>query len=114
MATSSCIARTRSCATQKIRQALGLERWSVLGQSFGGFCVCTYLSIAPDGLHEAYVTGGLPLLERATDEVYRATYERVRERNRRFYARYPDDLERVRGCTLASATANCACPREIG
>ena len=31
-----------------------------------------------------------------TDDVYRATYERVRERNRRFYARYPDDLDRVR------------------
>src|SRR4029078_11319778 len=27
-----------------IREELGIERWSVLGQSFGGFCVCTYLS----------------------------------------------------------------------
>ena len=24
-------------------------RWSILGQSFGGFCVVTYLSIAPEG-----------------------------------------------------------------
>jgi len=79
-----------------IRQELGVERWSVLGQSFGGFCVCTYLSIAPEGLREAYVTGGLAPIARPTDDVYRATYERVRERNRRFYARYPDDLERVR------------------
>jgi len=81
---------------ERIRQELGVERWSVLGQSFGGFCVCTYLSIAPEGLREAYVTGGLPPVARPTDDVYRATYERVRERNRRFYARYPDDLERVR------------------
>ncbi len=81
---------------ERIRQELGVERWSVLGQSFGGFCVCTYLSIAPEGLREAYVTGGLPPIARPTDDVYRATYERVRERNRRFYARYPDDLERVR------------------
>ena len=79
-----------------IRQELGIERWSVLGQSFGGFCVCTYLSIAPEGLREAYVTGGLPPIARPADDVYRATYERVRERNRRFYERYPEDLDRVR------------------
>ena len=79
-----------------IRQELGVERWSVLGQSFGGFCSCTYLSFAPEGLREAYFTGGLPPIARPTDDVYRATYDRVRERNRRFYARYPEDLERVR------------------
>src|ERR1051325_5901754 len=66
-----------------IRQELGVERWSVLGQSFGGFCVCTYLSIAPEALREAFVTGGIPPVGRPTDDVYRATYERVRERNRR-------------------------------
>jgi pimeloyl-ACP methyl ester carboxylesterase len=79
-----------------IRQQLGVERWSILGQSFGGFCACTYLSIAPEGLLEAYFTGGLPPIGHPADDVYRATYERVRERNRRFYARYPDDLGRVR------------------
>jgi pimeloyl-ACP methyl ester carboxylesterase len=78
-----------------IRQELGIECWSVLGQSFGGFCVCTYLSIAPESLREAFVTGGIPPVARPTDDVYRATYERVRERNRRFYARYPEDLDRV-------------------
>jgi hypothetical protein len=47
-------------------------------------------------LREAYLTGGVPPVARPTHDVYRATYERVRERNRRFYARYPDDLDRVR------------------
>src|SRR5688572_17594571 len=28
-----------------IRRALGIERWSVLGQSFGGLCVVSYLSL---------------------------------------------------------------------
>ena len=60
-----------------IRQELGVERWSILGQSFGGFCACTYLSFAPEGLREAYFTGGLPPIDRPTDDVYRATYERV-------------------------------------
>jgi pimeloyl-ACP methyl ester carboxylesterase len=81
---------------EAIRRELGVERWSVLGQSFGGFCATTYLSFFPDSLREAYFTGGLPPIARPTDDVYTATYERVRERNRRFYARYPEDLERVR------------------
>src|SRR2546423_1521295 len=36
-----------------IRRELEVDRWSVLGQSFGGFSSLTYLSIAPDGLREA-------------------------------------------------------------
>jgi pimeloyl-ACP methyl ester carboxylesterase len=81
---------------EAIRGELGVERWSVLGQSFGGFCVTTYLSLAPEGLAGAYLTGGLPPLERHPDDVYRATYERTREKNRAFYERYPEDHERVR------------------
>ena len=79
-----------------IRRELGVERWSVLGQSFGGLCVMTYLSIAPEGLREAFVTGGLAPLGPRIDDVYRATYARTLERSRRYYERYPDDRERVR------------------
>jgi pimeloyl-ACP methyl ester carboxylesterase len=74
----------------------GGEPWSILGQSYGGFCVCTYLSLAPEGLREALVAGGLPSLERSPDEVYRATYPRVSDRNRGYYERYPEDVDRVR------------------
>ncbi|AFZ66726.1 alpha/beta fold hydrolase [Deinococcus peraridilitoris] len=80
---------------EAIRQALGVERWSVLGQSFGGFCVTTYLSSAPEGLREAFITGGLPALGHHPDEVYHATYARVLERNKRFYERYPQNRQRV-------------------
>jgi pimeloyl-ACP methyl ester carboxylesterase len=79
-----------------IRRDLAVERWAVLGQSFGGFCVVSYLSLAPEGLSEALITGGLPPLERTPDEVYRATYRRVLDKNWAFYARYPEDRERVR------------------
>ena len=72
------------------------EPWALLGQSYGGFCATTYLSIAPEGVREAYVTGGLPPLERSADEVYRATYRRLADRNRRYYARYPQDVDLVR------------------
>jgi pimeloyl-ACP methyl ester carboxylesterase len=79
-----------------VREALGVERWSILGQSFGGLCAMTYLSLAPEGLREAFVTGGLGPLGNRIDDVYRATYARVLERTRRYYARYPGDRERVR------------------
>ena len=78
-----------------IRRELGGERWSVLGQSFGGFIVMTYLSLAPEGLREALITGGIPPLGPRIDEVYARTYERVLMRNRRYYERYPADRERV-------------------
>jgi pimeloyl-ACP methyl ester carboxylesterase len=84
----------RDC--EVVRQALGVDRWSVLGQSFGGFCVTTYLSLAPEGLREALITGGLPPLGLPVDDIYRATYARMLERNRRYYQRYPDDRTRVR------------------
>src|ERR1700733_14213976 len=74
-----------------IRRELDVKRWSVLGQSFGGLCVITYLSLAPDGLREALVTGGIPALGPRIDDVYARTYERVLDRNRRYYDRYPAD-----------------------
>jgi pimeloyl-ACP methyl ester carboxylesterase len=80
---------------EALREALGVERWSVLGQSFGGLCVFTYLSFAPDGLREAFVTGGVPGIGVPIDDVYRATFERMIERNRRYYARFPEDRERM-------------------
>jgi len=80
---------------ERIRQELGVERWSVLGQSFGGFCALHYLSHAPHGLSAAYFTAGVPPVGRHPDEVYATTYAIMRERNRRYYERYPADRERV-------------------
>lgn len=79
-----------------IRRELGVDCWSLLGQSFGGFTSMTYLSIAPDGLREAFLTGGLSPIGRPVDDVYAATYARVIERNERYFKRYPDDRARVR------------------
>jgi len=76
------------------RELLGSAPWTVLGQSFGGFAALTYLSLAPEGLREVVVTGGLPPLDRGPDEVYAATYARVRDRAARFFERYPGALDR--------------------
>ncbi|MQY12301.1 Proline iminopeptidase [Streptomyces sp. RB5] len=67
--------------------------WSLLGQSFGGFCTLTYLSYAPQHLRECFVTGGLPGLASTAEHVYRAAYPRVALKNERHYARYPQDRE---------------------
>src|SRR4029077_9912699 len=80
---------------EHIRGELGVERWSVLGQSFGGFTSMTYLSIAPEGLREAYITGGLSPIGRPVDDIYGATYRRLIDKNRRYFDRYPDDRARV-------------------
>ena len=79
-----------------IRQELGVDRWSILGQSFGGFCSLSYLSIAPEGLREALITGGLSPIGRPVDDVYRATWVRTLKRNREYFERYPEDRARAR------------------
>ncbi|HEX4858750.1 MAG TPA: alpha/beta fold hydrolase [Usitatibacteraceae bacterium] len=78
------------------RQLIGDAPWSILGQSYGGWCALNYLSFAPEGLEEVFITGGVPPLARSADEIYRATYPRVIAKNRQYYQRYPGDIERVR------------------
>jgi pimeloyl-ACP methyl ester carboxylesterase len=81
---------------EAIRRELGVDRWSVLGQSFGGFTSMTYLSIAPEGLREAFLTGGLSPIGRPVDDIYGATYKRLIDKNQRYFERYPDDRARTR------------------
>ena len=77
------------------KQLIGDTPWSILGQSYGGFCSMRYLSAAPEGLSEVLITGGIPSLTRPVDDVYRATYRRVIDKNRLYYQRYPGDVEKV-------------------
>jgi pimeloyl-ACP methyl ester carboxylesterase len=89
---ADAIVRDAEC----FREALGVDRWSVLGQSFGGFCAVTYLSTFPGSLGEVLITGGLPPLDRSIDEVYRQTYRTTFEKTGQHYERYPQDRDRVR------------------
>jgi pimeloyl-ACP methyl ester carboxylesterase len=75
------------------RKLAGDEPWSVLGQSFGGFCVTHYLSAAPEGLREAFITGGLAPIGAHPDEFYRATLARAVDRTKAYHRRYPGDAE---------------------
>jgi pimeloyl-ACP methyl ester carboxylesterase len=77
-------------------QLTGGRPWTVLGQSFGGFCTVSYLSRFPEGIASAVITGGLPGLDTVPDDVYQATYPLVAAKNQAHYERYPADVERAR------------------
>ncbi|TDT42521.1 prolyl aminopeptidase 2 [Streptomyces sp. BK208] len=85
----------RDCEAVR-REVTGGAPWTVLGQSFGGFCTVAYLSLAPEGLSAALITGGLPSLDAHADDVYRAAYPRIERKVVAHYARYPQDVERAR------------------
>ncbi|KAL6709455.1 hypothetical protein ACN47E_001390 [Coniothyrium glycines] len=72
------------------------KKWSIMGQSFGGFCCTTYLSFYPEGVKEAFLFGGLPPLRNNADDVYTRLYARVAQRNEAYYAKYPEDVDRVK------------------
>ncbi|CAH9098179.1 unnamed protein product [Cuscuta epithymum] len=71
--------------------------WTVLGQSFGGFCAVTYLSFAPQGLKQVLITGGLPPIQNGctADRVYKVGFEQLILQNEKYYKRFPQDIEIV-------------------
>ena len=71
------------------RNIFKVEKWSVLGQSFGGFCAMNYLSFHSDHLQKVFITGGIPPLDAHPDDIYRSTYKRVMDKNRMFYKNFP-------------------------
>lgn len=71
------------------------EPWSTIGQSYGGWCTMTYLSLHPEGLKECFVFGGVPGVNRTAREVYEETFPIVEERNRLYFEKFPMDKERL-------------------
>lgn len=72
------------------------RQWSIIGQSFGGFCCVTYLSKFPQALREAFIFGGLPPLDKIPDRLYDSQYRRVSKRNEVYYQKFPEDVEHVK------------------
>ncbi|MBR5950648.1 MAG: alpha/beta fold hydrolase, partial [Actinomycetaceae bacterium] len=91
----SCFRQDSIVADAEIlrRELQGDKPREALGQSFGGFCVTNYLSQAPEGLARAFIAGGLPALDLHADDVYVRTYQQTAQRNKDFFARYPEDEE---------------------
>ena len=74
-----------------IRKEMAIDQWSLLGQSYGGFCIYTYLSFHSDAVREAMLTGGIPPVGQTPEQVYRATHQRMLVRNQDYFRRYPED-----------------------
>lgn len=84
----------RDC--EALREHLGVERWNVLGQSFGGFTTLAYLSTDAASIDTAYLTGGLSTVTRTPDEVYALCYDKMRDASERYYRRFPEHRDRMR------------------
>lgn len=81
---------------EALREALGIPRWSLLGQSFGGFCITTYLSTHPESVEYAYLTGGLPSIDSHAEDIYWATFAKLSRRHEQFYTEIPWAEDRIR------------------
>jgi pimeloyl-ACP methyl ester carboxylesterase len=90
----------RDC--EAVRKALtkGLSesqaKWSIFGQSYGGFISLSYLSFHPEGLREVFLTGGLAPVGKSAQKVYESLYPRVLKRNEAYYKKFPEDIRNVR------------------
>jgi pimeloyl-ACP methyl ester carboxylesterase len=93
----------RDCELIRARLVGQDTRWTVLGQSFGGFCATTYLSFAPEGLDHVLITGGVPSLDADIEQDYRTVLPIMRARNGEFYESYPGDESIV--CDIADHLA---------
>ena len=68
-----------------LRAHLGVQRWTLLGQSFGGFTTLRYLSAHAGSVQTALLTGGLPSV--GLDMI---------TRSEAFWDRFPGDRDRFR------------------
>ncbi len=94
-----------------LRTELGIERWSLLGQSFGGFTALRYVSAHSESLHEVYFTGGLPALGVDPAAVYATTWEGMKRKSEQHYRAFPGDREKMaRLIDLAEAEGGIALP----
>jgi len=95
---------------EAMRQHLGVETWSVLGQSFGGFTTLAYLSVAPESLHRVYFTGGLSAVGLDPVHVYATCYDKMREASQRYYRRFPTHRDRMRRLADRAAAGGIVLP----
>ena len=76
---------------------LSARQWGcALGQSFGGFCMMTYLSQVQDPPQICLLTGGIAPMCTHVDSVYDSLWNRVQKRCMAYYDMYPEDVALVK------------------
>ncbi|KAK3180640.1 hypothetical protein K4F52_007990 [Lecanicillium sp. MT-2017a] len=90
----------RDCEAVRMCLTAGLSgpkaQWSIIGQSYGGFIALSYLSMHPEGLREAFLTGGLAPVGQTAEQQYARTYGHVAKRNAQYFAKFPEDVAALR------------------
>lgn len=81
---------------EAMREHLGAETWSTLGQSFGGFTTLAYLTTDAASLDDVYITGGLSAVGRHPDDIYALCYDKMRVMTERYYRRFPEHRDAMR------------------
>ena len=83
--------------TSTLDEGGGPKPWgATVGQSFGGFCIMTYLSSIKHPPRLAFFTGGIAPMQTPLQEVYDRLWIRVKERNLKYYECYPGDVKVVK------------------
>ncbi|KAL3945135.1 MAG: hypothetical protein SGBAC_000803 [Bacillariaceae sp.] len=67
-----------------------------IGQSFGGFCMMSYLSLIDHPPTICLLTGGIAPMLTPAFEAYSSLWERVKERSLQYYDMYPGDIPVVK------------------
>jgi pimeloyl-ACP methyl ester carboxylesterase len=68
------------------------QKWTVLGQSYGGFVIFHYLSYYPDAIEKAMFSGGVPPIGiSSVQDVYLKTYQSLLKQNEEFFKKFPFD-----------------------
>ncbi|MBO7671402.1 MAG: alpha/beta fold hydrolase [Aeriscardovia sp.] len=94
------LARSISCDMEWIRlKKFEGQKWTSLGQSFGGFITMSCLSFFPHSFSLCFTTGGIPKIPSDIDKVYEKTYERLEEKNEKYFETFPKDRDLV--CRIA-------------
>lgn len=95
---------------EAVREALGVPRWTVLGQSFGGFTALHYLSSHPGSLAGALLTGGLSAVGHPIEDIYATTWRTMIRKSEEHYRRFPGDRDRVRRLSALCAQGGISLP----
>ena len=88
------LARSIACDFEYLRlKKFRGEKWASLGQSYGGFITMGYLSFFSEAFRIAFTSGGIPKIPSEISKVYEKTYERLEEKNERYFEAFPKDRE---------------------
>ncbi|MFT4147393.1 MAG: alpha/beta fold hydrolase [Micrococcaceae bacterium] len=78
---------------EEFRKYFNQEKWTTLGQSYGGFITFTYLSLFPESLQRCLVAGGTPPIYHDCLTVYHRALYSTALANKKYFEMYPRDQQ---------------------